>query len=103
MVAQVTRLMGHRYLLGQASAEGVGTGNDDAVINTQFEECITASVDLGQEIGMGNRYLAVLVATLLLVRYLVLLSALAFLNLRLARKNLCSKNILSYLGTGNRF
>ena len=64
--------MGHRYLLGQASAEGVGTGNDDAVINTQFEECVTAGVDLGQEIGMGNRYLAVLVATLLLVRYLVL-------------------------------
>src|SRR5690606_34620666 len=65
-VAQVTWLVGYSDLLGQTGAQGVGTGNDDAVIHTQLEERVTNGVDLGQEVGVRNSYLAVLVTALLL-------------------------------------
>src|SRR5690606_26888745 len=72
LVAQVARLVGHGALLGQTGAQGVGTGNDNTVVHAQLEEGVAYSVDLGQELGMGNSHLAVLVAALLLVGNLVL-------------------------------
>src|SRR5690606_6283595 len=71
LVAQVARLVGDRDLLGQASAEGVGTGNDHAVVNAQLQKRVTDRVDLGEEVLVRNGNLAVLVATLLLVGDLV--------------------------------
>src|SRR5690606_13506575 len=71
LVAQVAWLFGDRDLLGQASAQGVGTSNDYAVVNAQFQERVTNCVDLGQEVFMGNGYFTVLVTTLLLVGNLV--------------------------------
>ncbi len=72
LVAQVTRLVGYSDLLGQASTQGVSTGNDNTVVYTQLQERQANRVDLGQEVGVRNSYFTVLVATLLLVRYLVL-------------------------------
>src|SRR5690606_34264397 len=72
LVAQVARLVGDRDLLGQASAQGVGTGNDNTVVNAQLKERVTDSVDLGEEVGVRNGYFTVLVTTLLLVGNLVL-------------------------------
>ncbi len=71
LVAQVTRLVGYRDLLGQASTQGVSTGNDHTVIHTQFQERQANRVDLGQEVSVRNGYFTVLVTTLLLVRNLV--------------------------------
>ena len=71
-VADVARLVGDRDLLGQAGAERVGARDDDAVVDAQFEEGVTAGVDLGQEVGVRHGDLAVLVAALLLVGHLVL-------------------------------
>ena len=68
LVTQVARLVGNSDLLGQASTQGVGTGNDDTVVNTQLQERVTYSVDLDQDVGVRNGYFTVLVATLLLVR-----------------------------------
>ncbi len=65
-------LVGHGDLLGQARAEGVGAGDDHAVVHAQFQEGVAHRADLGQEVLMGNRDLAVLVAALLLVGHLVL-------------------------------
>jgi len=59
-------------LLGQAGAQRVGTGDDDAVVHAQFEEGIAHGADLGQEVFVRHRDLAVLVAALLFVRHLVL-------------------------------
>ncbi len=58
-------------MLGQAGTQGVGTGNDDTVVNTQLQERVTQSVDLGEEVGVRNGYFTVLVTTLLLVGNLV--------------------------------
>ena len=59
-------------LLGQAGAQRVGAGDDDAVIDAQFEEGVAAGADLGEEVLVRNGDLAVLVAALLFVGHLVL-------------------------------
>jgi hypothetical protein len=59
-------------LLGEAGAERVGAGDDDAVIDAELEEGVAAWPDLGEEVLVRNGDLAVLVAALLLVRDLVL-------------------------------
>ena len=71
LVAQVARFVGHSDLLGQASAQRVGTGNDYTVVHTQLQERVTNSVDLGKEVSVRNGDFTVLVTTLLLVGYLV--------------------------------
>src|SRR5690606_25444094 len=71
-VAQVARLFGDGDLLGQTGTQGVGTSNDDTVVDTQLEERVANGSDLGEEISVRNGNLAVLVTTLLLVGYLVL-------------------------------
>ena len=71
-MGQVVRAGGHRDLLGEAGAQGVGARDDHAVIHAQFQERVADRVDLGQEVLVGNRHLAVLVAALLGVGYLVL-------------------------------
>src|SRR5690606_27079810 len=71
-VTQVARLLGHGDLLGQAGAQGVGTGNDHAVVDTQLEERVANGRDLGEEVGVRNGHFTVLVAALLLVGNLVL-------------------------------
>src|SRR3990167_3305993 len=71
LVAQVARLVGNSDLLGQASTQGVGTCNDNAVVDAQLEECVANSVDLGQEVGVSNGHFTVLVAALLLIGNLV--------------------------------
>ena len=59
-------------LLGQASAEAVGAGDDDAVLDAQFHEGVAAGADLGEEVLVRDGDLAVLVTALLLVGDLVL-------------------------------
>ena len=59
-------------LLGQAGAQGVGAGDDDAVVDAQFQEGVAAGADLGEEVLVRHGDLAVLVAALLLVGDLVL-------------------------------
>src|SRR5690606_28413571 len=71
LVAQVARLVGDRDLLGQASAEAVGTGNDHAVVNAQLQKRVTDRVVRGEEVFLRIGNLAVLVAILLLVGDLV--------------------------------
>lgn len=71
-VAQVARLVGHGDLLGQAGAQGVGTGDDHAIVHAQLEEGVAYGIDLGEEVDVRNGDLAVLVAALLLVGHLVL-------------------------------
>ena len=66
-VTQVTRLLCDRDLLGETCAEGVSSRYDDAVFNTQLKKCIADRANLGDEIGVWDRDLAVLVSTLLLV------------------------------------
>jgi hypothetical protein len=58
-------------LLGEAGAERVGAGDDDAIIDAQFEEGVAAGADLREEVLMRHGDLAVLVAALLFVRNLV--------------------------------
>ena len=70
-VAQVARLVGHGDLLGQAGAQGVGTGDDHAIVHAQLEEGVAYGIDLGEEVDVRNGDLAVLVAALLLVGHLV--------------------------------
>src|SRR5690606_26224050 len=53
-VAQVARLVGNGEVLGQTGTQGVGTGNDHAVIYAQFEEGVANCVDLGEEVGVRN-------------------------------------------------
>src|SRR5690606_38845925 len=72
LVAQVARLIGDGEVLGQAGAQGVGTGNDHAVVNAQLQERVANRVDLGEEVGVRNGNLAVLVTALLFVGNLVL-------------------------------
>src|SRR5690554_1554196 len=59
-------------IVARTGAQGVGTGNDHAVVNAQFQEGVANCVDLGQEVGVRNGYLAILVTALLLVGNLVL-------------------------------
>ena len=61
----------HGDLLGQAGAQRVGAGDDDAVVDAQFEEGVAAGADLGEEVLVRNGDLAVLVAALLFVGHLV--------------------------------
>ena len=70
-VAQVARLFGHGDLLGQAGAQRVGTCDDHAVVDAQFEEGVANGSDLGEEVGVRNGHFTVLVAALLLVGNLV--------------------------------
>jgi hypothetical protein len=61
-----------RDLLGQARAQRVGAGDDDAVLDAEFEEGVAAGADLREEVLVRHRDLAVLMAALLLVGDLVL-------------------------------
>ena len=72
MVADIASGLGDGDLLGQASAQAVGAGNDDAVFHAHFQEGVTDSADLGDEILVRHGHLAVLVAALLFVGNLVL-------------------------------
>ena len=72
LVADVARLVADGDLLGQAGAERVGAGDDDAVVDAEFEEGVAAGADLGEEVLVRHGDLAVLVAALLLVGDLVL-------------------------------
>jgi len=58
-------------LLGEAGAERVGAGHDDAVLDAEFEEGMAAGPDLRQEHLVRHRHLAVLVAALLFVGDLI--------------------------------
>ena len=58
-------------MLGQACAERVCPGNDDAVINAHFEERIADCADFLAKVLMRNSNLAVLVAALFLVGNLI--------------------------------
>ena len=71
LVAEVTRLMRHGDLLGQAGAERVGARDDDAVVDAEFEEGVAERANLREEVLMRNRDLAVLVAALLFIGHLV--------------------------------
>ena len=59
-------------LLGEAGAERVGAGDDDAVFDAQFQEGVAAGAHLGEEVLVRHGDLAVLVAALLFVGHLVL-------------------------------
>ena len=63
--------MGDGDLLGQAGAQRVGAGHDDAVVHAQFEERVAHGADLREEVLVRHGDLAVLVAALLFVRHLV--------------------------------
>src|SRR5690606_16157390 len=52
--------------------KGVRAGNDDPIINAEFEESIAAGADLRDELFMRNGDLAILVAALLLIGNLIL-------------------------------
>ncbi len=58
-------------LLRQAGAERIGAGDDDAVIDAELQKGVAAGADLGDELLMRDRDLAVLVAALLFVGNLV--------------------------------
>ena len=64
-------VVGHGDLLGQAGAQAVGAGDDDAVVHAQFQEGVADGAHLGQEVLVRHGDLAVLVAALLLVGDLV--------------------------------
>ena len=72
LVAEVARLVADGDLLRQAGAERVGAGDDDAVVDAEFEEGVAAGAHLREEVLMRHGDLAVLVAALLLVGDLVL-------------------------------
>ena len=59
-------------MLGESRAQRIGARDDDAVFDTQLEECVADCADFGDEIRMRYRDLPVLVAALLLVGYLIL-------------------------------
>ena len=58
-------------LLGQAGAERIGAGDDDAVLHAKFKEGVAAGAHLGEEDLVRHGDLAVLVAALLFVGHLV--------------------------------
>jgi len=60
-----------RDLLGQAGAQRVRAGDDDALLDSQLQEGVAAGAHLGQEVLVRDCDLAVLVAALLLVGHLV--------------------------------
>ena len=72
LIAQVARLVGDGDLLRQVGAQGVGAGDDDAVVDAELEEGVAHRVDLGEEVLVRHRDLAVLVTALLRVGDLVL-------------------------------
>jgi len=72
LVCNVASFAGICDLLGQASAERVGAGNDHAIINAQFHEGITDSADLREEVFVRNGNLAILMTALLFIRNLIL-------------------------------
>ena len=63
--------MRYSDLLGQASAERVGARNNDAIVDPEFEEGVADGANLGEEVLVRHRDLAVLVAALLFVGHLV--------------------------------
>ena len=71
LVAQVARFIGDGDLLGQAGAQRVRAGDDDAVVHAQFQEGVADGADLGQEVFVRHRDFTVLVAALFLVGHLV--------------------------------
>src|SRR5690606_16545906 len=70
-IAKIARFVGHCDLLGEASAQGVGAGNNNTVVDTELEKGVANSIDFGEKIGMGNGDFTVLVAALFLVGNLV--------------------------------
>ncbi len=71
-VAEVAGGLGDGDLLGQAGAERIGAGDDDAVLHAELEEGVAQRAHLGDEVLVRDGDLAVLVAALLLVGHLVL-------------------------------
>ena len=71
LVTQIARFLRVGDLLGQAGAERIGAGDDDAVFHTHFEEGMAAGTDLLEEVFVRHGDLAVLVAALLFVRHLI--------------------------------
>ena len=67
----VARLLRNRKLLGEAGTEGVGTSNDHTVVDTQLKKGVADGVDLGIEVFVRNRDLAVLMTALLGIAHLV--------------------------------
>ena len=61
----------HRYLLSESSTQGVSPGQDDPVLHPKLEEGVSHRVDLRDEVLVGHRHLAGLVATLLCIGDLV--------------------------------
>src|SRR5690606_22553048 len=72
LVAEVARLVGNSDLLGQIGGQGGGTGDEDSDINAERDEGVRHYVYLGQVLGIGSGYVAILVTALLLVGNLVL-------------------------------
>ena len=72
LVAQIAGGVAHGDLLGQARAQRVGAGDDDAVFHAQFQERVTHRADLREEVLMRHGHFAVLMAALLFVGHLVL-------------------------------
>ena len=71
LIAEIADLAGVGDLLGQASAQGVGARDDDAVIDAQLHERITHGANLGEKVFVRHGDLAVLVTALLFVGHLV--------------------------------
>ena len=71
LCGEVAWLFRDRYHLGQACTKRVSAGNDNTVVDTELQEGVTNSVDLGQKYFVWNRHLTGLVATLLHFRDLV--------------------------------
>ena len=65
LVAKVAGFLGHRDLHRQACSQGVGAGDDDAVLDAELQEGVAHRVQLGDEVLVGHGHLAGLVATLL--------------------------------------
>ena len=61
----------HRDLLSESSTQGVSPGEDDPVLHPELEEGVSHRVDLRDEVLVGHRHLAGLVATLLCIGDLV--------------------------------
>ena len=72
LVAKIAGLAAEGDLLGQPRAERIGARDDDAVVDPKLEEGVADRADLGEEVFVRHRDLAVLVAALLLVGHLVL-------------------------------
>ena len=72
LVPEVSRALRDGNLLREISTQGIGAGNDDAIVYAEFEECITNCMQFGHEVFMRNGDLAGLVSTLLGIGHLVL-------------------------------